>query len=145
MKKDEFAVCIHCGAVNQLPGTKDGMEATCGKCGHALFQGLPVAVDTAMFDRQVAKSTIPVVVDIWAPWCGPCLGMAPEFEKAARAMEPAVRFLKVNSDQEQHLSQRLGIRGIPTMIVFRSGNEIARQAGAMGSGQIVSWLNAQLR
>ena len=145
MTRDETLVCVRCGAINRVPGGRDAMAARCGKCGKPLFEGLPADIDAKMFERQLAKSTVPMVVDVWAPWCGPCRTMAPEFEKAARTLEPAVRFVKLNSDANQSLSARLAIRGIPTMIVFRAGLEIARQSGAMSAGQIVSWLNAQLR
>lgn len=145
MKREDTVVCVHCGAVNRLPGDKDGLKAKCGKCSRPLFTGVPADIDAAMFDRQLTKGSLPIVVDVWAPWCGPCRAMAPEYEKAAKALEPALRFVKLNSDANQQLSTRLGIRGIPTMIAFRSGLEIARQSGAMTAGQIVSWLNSHIR
>jgi thioredoxin 2 len=98
-----------------------------------------------MFDRQIAKGTLPVVVDVWAPWCGPCRAMAPEYEKAAAATEPRVRFLKLNSDNEQAVAGRLGIRGIPTMLLYRDGKEIARVSGARSARDITSWLETALR
>jgi len=92
-----------------------------------------------MLEKQIARSDIPVLVDVWAPWCGPCRIMGPQFEAAAREAEPAMRFVKLNSDENQDLSGRLGIRGIPTMILFRSGKEIARVSGAMSSSDILNW------
>lgn len=142
---DNRVVCTACGAVNRLPEGKDAAMARCGTCKRALFEGAPADAAGAMFDRQVAKSTVPVVVDVWAPWCGPCLAMAPEYEKAAQATEPRARFLKLNSDNEQAISSRLGIRGIPTMLVYRDGKEIARTSGSRSARDIVSWIEAAIR
>jgi thioredoxin 2 len=97
-----------------------------------------------MFEKQVARSQVPVVVDVWAPWCGPCRMMAPAFEQAAKELEPKVRFLKLNSDEEQQAAGRLGIRGIPTMILYAGGREVARQSGAMSAGQITGWIRQHL-
>lgn len=133
-----------CGAVNRLPGAKDARAGKCGSCGAALFAGKPVDVSGDMLQRQVARGTLPVVVDVWAPWCGPCRVMGPEFEKVAHALEPKARFLKLNSDNEQQLAGALNIRGIPTMILFKDGKEIDRVSGAMQASQIGSWLNQRL-
>jgi len=105
----------------------------------ALFSGVPADVPAAILEKQIAKSDIPVVVDIWAPWCGPCRVMAPQFEAAARQAEPALRFVKLNSDENQEIASRLGIRGIPTMIMFKGGKEVARVSGAMSSSDILKW------
>ena len=142
---DNRVVCTHCGAVNRLPEARDAAMAKCGTCKEALFEGEPADVAGPMFERQVAKSTVPVVIDVWAPWCGPCLAMAPEYEKAAQATEPRARFLKLNSDNEQAISARLGIRGIPTMLVYRDGKEIARTSGSRSARDIVSWVEAAIR
>lgn len=133
-------VCPACAAVNRLPADKPASKAKCGVCHEPLFDGKPANASTAMFDKQIARSSVPVVVDVWAPWCGPCRMMAPAFEAAAKAMEPQVRFLKLNSDEEQAVSARLGIRGIPTLLLYRNGREIARQSGAMTTGQITGWV-----
>ena len=141
----QHVVCTHCDAINRFDEGKDAGAAKCGKCGEPLFAGEPADLGAGSLERQIARSDIPVVVDVWAPWCGPCRVMGPEFEKAAGMLEPAVRFTKLNSDENQALAGRLGIRGIPTMIVFRGGKEAARTSGAMPAGAIVKWLTETLR
>ena len=138
--QENLIVCTKCGGVNRLPAARRAQDAKCGKCASRLFSGHPEDVDGEMFDRQITRSTIPVVVDVWAPWCGPCQVMAPAYEAAARELEPVVRLIKLNSDSEQAVSARLGIRGIPTMIMFHGGQELARTSGAMTAGQIVRWV-----
>lgn len=140
MSEDGRVVCVHCGAVNRLPSERDAQAAKCGRCGKLLFEGKPADVSAEMVDRQMTRGTLPVVVDVWAPWCGPCRAMAPEFEKAAKAGEPAMRFLKLNSDEHQAMAARFGIRGIPTMLLLREGKEVARISGAMSASQITGWL-----
>ncbi|MGZ5101149.1 MAG: thioredoxin TrxC [Usitatibacter sp.] len=135
-------VCPHCGATNRVLPERVGDGPRCGKCHQALFDGHPVELDEAGFNRHIASNDLPVVVDFWAPWCGPCLAMAPEFEKAAAMLEPAARLVKVNTEAAQNLAQRFNIRSIPTMALFRGGREIARQSGAMGAASIVSWVQA---
>jgi len=137
-------VCVACGAVNRVPEAKDAKAGTCGKCGAQLFAGKPADVNAEMLRRQIAKGTLPVVVDVWAPWCGPCKFMAPEYEKAAHALEPRARFVKLNSDNEQQFANALNIRGIPTMILFREGKEADRVSGAMQASQISAWLTQRI-
>ena len=137
-------VCTHCNAVNRVAAGRDALDAKCGKCGRPLFSGEPADLAASALERQIARSDIPVLVDVWAPWCGPCRVMAPEFEKAADALEPQVRFTKLNSDDNQELSGRLGIRGIPTMILYAGGKEKARTSGAMPASQIVQWVSGNL-
>lgn len=141
---ESLVVCIKCGALNRVPPSRPAIKAKCGKCGIKLFAGHPEDVDVETFDRQIARSTTPVLVDVWAPWCGPCLSMAPAYEAAARELEPHVRLIKLNSDAEQAVAARLGIQGIPTMILFHEGREFARTSGAMSTSQIVRWVRDRL-
>ena len=132
-------VCAHCGATNRIADGRDLASGKCGKCARPLFDGQPVDVSAAILEKHIARSDIPVLVDVWAPWCGPCKVMGPQFEAAARQAEPRLRFVKLNSDDNQALSGRLGIRSIPTMIMFRGGKEVARVSGAMSSADILKW------
>ena len=133
-------VCPSCSAVNRLPPEKPAEAARCGKCRAPLFTGHPAELDGAALVKHVTRNSIPVVVDFWAEWCGPCKMMAPEFRKAAQAMEPGVRFAKVDTEAAPEQAAAYGIRSIPTMILFRNGREVARQSGAMPAGQIVQWV-----
>ena len=139
MPEHNHVVCTACGAINRLASGHDAASGKCGKCGAALFNGHPAEVSAAQFDRQVGKSGIPVLVDVWAPWCGPCRVMGPQFAEAAAKAEPAMRFIKLNSDAAPELSARLGIRSIPTMLLFQDGREVARVSGAMSSSDILTW------
>jgi thioredoxin 2 len=141
---DQRVVCTRCGAINRIPSGKPVGKGKCGTCHQRLFDGHPADVDTAMLERQLSEGTLSVVVDIWAPWCGPCHAMAPEYEKATTTFEPRARFLKLNSDKEQAFASRLGIRGIPTMVVFKQGREVDRRVGAMSAQQIGEWLASWL-
>ena len=141
---DKHIVCPHCAKTNRVPAEKDLAMASCGSCGEALFDGQPADVDGAAFEKQIAKSDVPVLIDVWAPWCGPCRMMAPEYEKAAMELEPHVRLIKLNSDNEQQISARLGIRGIPTMLLMHKGRELARTSGAMPASQIVAWVRQHM-
>ena len=145
MNEDSRVVCVACGTINRVPADRPADQAKCGGCGKPLFSGTPADVSGEMFERQVAKSSVPVVVDVWAPWCGPCRVMAPEYEKAAQATEPKARFLKLNSDNEQAVAGRLGIRGIPTMLLYRDGKEVARVSGARSARDIANWVESALR
>jgi thioredoxin 2 len=144
MAEDRLIVCTQCRSVNRVPATRQAADARCGTCHALLFSGHPAQADSAMLERQVARSSIPVLVDVWAPWCGPCRAMAPEYEAAARTLEPGVRLLKLNSDQEQAVAARLGIRGIPTLLLFREGREAGRVSGAMSAPQIAGWVRERL-
>ena len=137
-------VCPHCDGINRVPEDKLGAKGRCGKCHNHLFVGQPVALDQQRFERHLANSDIPLLVDFWAPWCGPCKTMAPAFEQAARGLEPRVRLVKVNTEEEQALSMQYGIRSIPTLALFRHGKEVARVAGAMDAGNLVNWTRQQL-
>ena len=139
-----LVACPHCQSLNRLPAERMHEHPNCGRCHHALFTGAPLALDAAGFDAQVMRGGLPVLVDFWAPWCGPCRMMAPQFEAAAQILEPRVRMVKVDTEAEPALGSRHGIRSIPTLVLFAGGRELARQAGAMNSAQIVAWARASL-
>jgi len=136
--------CPHCRALNRLPSARLDESPKCGRCHKALFEGRPIPLGAGDFDLHAARSGLPLLVDFWAPWCGPCRTMAPHFEAAAAMLEPQARLAKVDTEAEPALGSRYSIRSIPTLLLLHQGREIARQAGAMGSEQIVRWARSHL-
>jgi thioredoxin 2 len=135
--------CPACGALNRVPTARLGAEPSCGKCKKPLIVAKPLDADSARFERQL-KGSLPVLVDFWAEWCGPCKAMAPAFAQAAQELAPQVRLLKVETDRVPDLARRYGIQSVPTMVLFADGREVARQSGAMPASAIVGWVKAQL-
>ena len=131
--------CAHCGATNRVPANRLGEDPTCGRCGQGLLDGEPVELTDANFEAVVSKTDLPVVVDFWAPWCGPCRMMAPAFEQAATQLKGRALLVKVNSDDNPHTALRFGIRSIPTLVKLDHGRELSRRSGALPAGQIVAF------
>lgn len=139
MSESAMLVCPHCDVANRVPSARLNEGPKCGKCYRLLFDGQPVALTSASFQKHISQSDIPVMIDFWAPWCGPCKIMAPQFAQAAAQLEPKVRLAKVNTDAEHTLGAQFGIRSIPTLVLFRQGHEVARHPGAMNAAEIVRW------
>lgn len=138
-------VCPHCDAVNRVPAARLKQSPTCGVCHKELFSGQPVDLASARFLKHIERSDIPVLVDFWAPWCGPCRSMAPFYAQAAQQLEPDFRVVKLNTEDAQELAARYAIRSIPTLALFRGGREVARQPGATDTAGILAWARAKSR
>ncbi|MBT8129594.1 MAG: thioredoxin TrxC [Gammaproteobacteria bacterium] len=145
MSQSKHVVCSSCLTTNRVPDDRLAAGGVCGKCGKPLFNRKPIELTSGNFDRIIANNELPVMVDFWAPWCGPCKMMAPVFEQAAQQLEPNMLLAKLNTENEQSIAARFGIRSIPTIAVFKGGRMVAQQAGAMDMGSLTRWAQSQLR
>lgn len=143
MSDSMHVVCPHCEATNRLPATRLAEDPTCGRCHQPLFAGQPLALGGVRFDAHL-KGDLPLLVDFWAPWCGPCRVMAPQFEAAAKQLEPQIRLVKIDTQAEPDLGARYNIRSIPTLALFKGGRELARQSGALSVADIITWTQSAL-
>ncbi|HHC73051.1 MAG TPA: thioredoxin TrxC [Thiotrichales bacterium] len=144
MSEPIHVVCPHCDSINRLPADRPAGEAKCGRCHQPLFTGHPLALEEGRAEKHIARNDIPVLVDFWAQWCGPCKMMAPVFEQAAARLEPRVRLIKVDTDRARILAGQAGIRSIPSLLLYRRGREVARTAGAMDLRTLLDWVEQNL-
>lgn len=140
---DANLTCLECGSINRVPREKFGASPKCGVCGDKLVNGKVKDIDLATFEKSSKRDGMPLVVDMWAPWCGPCRTMAPEFSKAANELKSQARFIKVNTDEHPKAAARHNIRGIPALLLFKNGKEIARHSGVMRANELVRWVKSR--
>lgn len=143
MSDPKHIVCPHCDAVNRVPTDKLEAQPTCGKCKQPLFTAHPVELNEGNFMRHIGNTDIPVLVDFWAPWCGPCRMMAPAYEKAAQRLEPNIRVVKLNTEEAQQIAMQYNIQSIPTLALFKNGVEVGRKLGAMDAALIEAWIKTK--
>ena len=144
MSHSKHIVCPNCNGTNRVEDTRLGDKPKCGKCHKPLFDGQVLKLSSGNFSKHINNNDIPLVIDFWAPWCGPCKMMAPAYAAAAKTLEPHVRLAKLDTEQEQAIGGRFNIKSIPTMALFRNGKEVARQSGAMRESDIIKWVRANL-
>ena len=144
MSKYTHIVCPYCDGTNRIPSDKTPNEAKCGRCKKSILDTTPIELSTKNIDQHIKKNDIPVIIDFWAPWCGPCKMMAPNFEQASRNFRARVRFAKVNTEEQQSIAGRFNIRSIPTLILFKDGKEIDRVSGALDANQLTQWINSKI-
>jgi thioredoxin 2 len=142
MSETVHVVCVECNTTNRIPVLHDDKEMNCGRCHQPLFGAAPKSLDANGLQAQITKSGIPVIVDFWAPWCGPCKAMAPAFEQASLMLGSRARLVKVNTEEQQALGGQYSIRSIPTMVIFKGGRELARRSGAVSATELISWANS---
>jgi len=141
---DFHIVCPVCSSVNRIPAIRLSDKPKCGKCHQPLFSALPVDLTASNFQQHIKRNDIPVLIDFWAPWCGPCKSMAPAFKQAATQLEPKIRLAKLNTETEQAIAAQYGIRSIPTLMLFHKTKELARQSGAMDTQAIIRWAHKHI-
>jgi len=144
MTHSVIVACPHCNKLNRLPVSKLTDNGKCGSCKDLLFDGKPINLTQPSFNTHISKGELPILVDFWAPWCGPCKMMAPVLEEAAKTLSPGIRVAKVNTEVEQALGAQFNIRSIPTIVLFHHGKEIDRIAGAMQLPQLLQWTNQNI-
>ena len=144
MSKYTHIVCPYCDGTNRIPSDKTPNEAKCGRCKKSILDTTPIELSTKNIDQHIKKNDIPVIIDFWAPWCGPCKMMAPNFEQASRNFRARVRFAKVNTEEQQSIAGHFNIRSIPTLILFKDGKEIDRVSGALDANQLTQWINSKI-